>query len=220
MTVILARKPISLLIFDMDGVLVSTSACHAQAYRELWNRLELTGPDYPNIAGRKTSEVVQEATAVLNPDESDVRKWVRFKQNRARDLIESTDICFPDTLESLERLSAHDVKLALGTAASPETAFYILDRYQIRDHFSIVLTAKDVNRGKPAPDIYRAIVERQNIAPDMCLVVEDSYSGIEAAISAGLPVVSVRTRIESNNPAFLASYADLSELLSTLQMAL
>ena len=72
------------LIFDMDGVLVDTSAGHARAYQDLWERCGVTGPPYARIAGRPTREVVEHFTRELAPTPAAIEEWAAFKQQRAR----------------------------------------------------------------------------------------------------------------------------------------
>lgn len=212
MTLQIKGRDIRLLIFDMDGVLVSTSSCHARAYHDLWNRLGIDGPDYQSIAGRKTSEVVAEVTASLLPSEQQLQDWIQFKQRRARDCIDSAELCYPDTVDCLRTLAQCGVTMALGTAASAETVRGILQRYRLQDYFESVVTADDTERGKPAPDVYLSLIERHQVLPAASLVVEDSVAGLQAALAAGACVVSVRTGAVQDHAAFLGSFTDLAAL--------
>lgn len=218
MAVCLAGTPFDLVIFDMDGVLVSTSTCHEQAYSELWQQLGITGPDYETIAGRITREVISDITSKQKAAGIHIDEWTRFKQERARNLIRSADICFSDTVESLNQLSTQGVQLALGTAASRETAQMILERYDLKNFFSIILTAGMVRSGKPAPDIYNQIIREAGVVPARALVVEDSMAGLEAAIGADCCAVSVRTGIRFESERFIGALPDLTALLDTLEI--
>ncbi len=213
MTISLDGRPFRLVIFDLDGVLVSTSASHARAYDDLWRQLGVVGPDYASIAGRKTSEVVSEVTAGLRPTAAQIDAWTLQKQQCARELIAAGDICFPDAAACLQQLSASGVALALGTAASTGTAHAVLDRYGFTDMFASVVTGEEVIHGKPAPDIYAQIINTLGIPADATLVVEDSLSGLQSALQAGACVVSVRTGVKVDGERFLGTFDDLDELL-------
>lgn len=217
MTLSLAGRPVQLLIFDMDGVLVSTSDCHARAYAELWRMLGMQGPEYTVIAGRRTAEVIAEATAGLRPSPAQVSEWTATKQRRARELIAATELCYPDTRPCLDAFSACGVPLALGTAASSATVGAILERYALQQYFSSVVTADDVERGKPAPDVYRRIIDVQAVAPERALVIEDSQAGLRAAVDAGAQAVSVRTGAHVEHAAFRGAFADLTALRDALE---
>jgi beta-phosphoglucomutase-like phosphatase (HAD superfamily) len=215
----LQGKCFSLVIFDMDGVLVATSPCHQQAYGELWASLGLTGPDYAHIAGRRTEDVVAEYTHGLQPSQDKIRAWTAFKQRQARHLIGVADICFDDTISSLERFKSLGVQLALGTAASRETVEVIFDRYGFGKYFSSVVTAAEVSVGKPAPDIFRQVLHDTNTPPNAALVVEDSVAGVTAAIGAEAYVVSVRTGVRGRSPLFLGAFKDVAALLAGMEVA-
>jgi len=196
----------------MDGVLVDTGPCHARAFGELWSRLGIQGPSYDQIAGRRTRDVVQEFAAPLAPSPAELRTWTLWKQERARELLGSEPIHFADSDEALRSFARTGLSLALGSGASRETVEIVLRRFGWRELFSPVVSAEDVARGKPAPDVYRLLLERSRVDPSEALVVEDSAAGIEAGLACGARVVSVRTGLRSAHPCFAGSCADLAEL--------
>ncbi len=217
MTLSLAGRPIQLLIFDMDGVLVSTSSCHARAYDELWQAIGIQGPEYTLIAGRRTAEVVAEVAAGLRPTPAQIGQWTTTKQRRARELIAAADLCYADTRTCLEAFSGFGVPLALGTAASAATVSTILERYALQRYFSMVVTADDIVHGKPAPDVYLRIIHDQDVEPQHALVIEDSQAGLRAAVDAGAQAVSVRTGERIEHAAFLGAFPGLTALHDTLE---
>lgn len=91
-----------------------------------------------------------------------------------------------------------DLKLALVTGARREEAELVLERANLRQHFSVIVSSDDVTTSKPDPSGYRLAVEllRQafpelNLHPENCLAIEDSFAGLEAAKRADLSVVGV-----------------------------
>jgi len=71
------------VVFDLDGVLVATSDCHARTFAELWRRLGVEGPAYEAIAGQPTAEIVSRVCAPLGLSDDEIDELVRFKQERA-----------------------------------------------------------------------------------------------------------------------------------------
>lgn len=205
-----------LLAFDLDGVLVDTTPCHARAYGELWSRLGIEGPEYDQIAGRRTCDVIQEFAASLEPSPARLRAWTRWKQERARELLGSVPIRFDDSEDALRRFARAGLRLALGSGASRATMDVVLRRFGWTELFSPVVAAEDVARGKPAPDVYRLLLERSRVEPSDALVVEDSAAGLEAGLACGARVVSVRSGLRSPHPRFAGSCADLAELARCL----
>lgn len=202
-----------LLIFDMDGVLVDTSPCHSRAYEELWARISVKGPSYDTIAGRVTAEVITEFTADLNPSREQISEWVRFKQEQARKYLSTEIITYDDTVLSLAALARTKVRLAVGTGASRETAELVLKQLRIFDFFSIVLTAGDVQKGKPSPEIYSKIMVNAAVNPTKTLIIEDSNSGLEAAIASQAWVAAARSGHSVNHSRFIGCFANLRDLL-------
>lgn len=74
----------SLVVFDLDGVLVRTDGVHALACSDLWRRLGLEGPEYSRIADQTTPEAVKALTARIRPSSWELATWVDFKQESPR----------------------------------------------------------------------------------------------------------------------------------------
>jgi beta-phosphoglucomutase len=221
-----------LIILDLDGVLVASDACHARAYQETWAHLGVRGaPAYAQLAGRRTREVVAEQLARSGVG-GDLEASVRFKQERARHHLATAPVVFDDTPEALARF-AKATRLAVGTGASRETAELLLQRTGARALFETVVAAEDVTRGKPAPDVYAAVLARCAVAPERALVVEDSAAGVAAALAAGAYVALVRAKGDAaravaerlgpgpNHSAgrVLGSFPDLGALADALGLA-
>ncbi|HQR32086.1 MAG TPA: HAD-IA family hydrolase [Blastocatellia bacterium] len=210
-----------LLIFDMDGVLVDTTECHSRAYEDLWRLVGIAGPPYEEIAGRKTAEVVSEVTVLLNPSSQQIVKWVNFKQQRARQYLTTEKIAFYDSVESIERLRLRGsrLRLAIGTGASRETTAMVLARLEWGEAFSVIVTGEDVLEGKPAPEIYLAAMERAGASPQRTLIIEDSKSGLAAAIASQAYTASVRSGVQAQGKRFIGSFPDVRSLLAVLNHA-
>ncbi len=207
---------VRLLAFDMDGVLADTSMCHAAAFEDLWDRLGIDGPPYEKIAGRTTRDVVTEQTARLRPSAARITEWVSLKQELARRRLATDAVLFVDTIPCLEALAEHGYQIALATSGSRAAADIVLLSSAAAACFSSVATGDDVQRGKPAPDVYTLTMERTGHVGDETLVVEDSVPGVAAGIAAGAWVASVRSGVGIDHPRFLGRYPDLVHLSSTL----
>lgn len=207
-----------LLIFDMDGVLVDTTECHRRAYDDLWRLVGVTGQAYEQIAGRKTVEVVVEMTAALNPTTEQIAEWVAFKQRRARQYLKTEKIVFHDSLECLGRLARQGggLRLGIGTGASRETTAMVLGRFGWGETFSVIVTGDDVAAGKPAPEVYLSAMERAGVAPHRTLIIEDSQSGLSAAVASRAYSASVRSGVKSDHERFIGSFPDVRSLLAKL----
>ncbi|MGQ0542223.1 MAG: HAD family hydrolase [Blastocatellia bacterium] len=206
-----------LLIFDLDGVLVDTSFCHGLAFNDLWELLGVNGPPYEEIAGRKTGDVVEEFTAELKPNPERVKEWVSFKQQRAREYLASAEIAFNDSEECVRLLTERGQRIALGTGASRETAVMVLQRFGWESVFSTIVTGEDVACGKPAPEIYLKAMERLNVSPERTLIVEDSHSGLAAAVESRAYSASVRSGMRVEDERFVGEFPDIRTMMSELE---
>lgn len=211
-----------LLIFDMDGVLVDTSPCHRRAFAALWEELGIEGPAYERIAGRPTVEVVREwlpaasSTADGSDPEERLRRWVEFKQRRALRCLRHRSVIYDDTDAALAAVAAPGRLLAVGTGASRVSTDLVLRRAGLRDRFRHVVTAADVEAGKPAPDTFLLVMERAGVGPSDTLVIEDSDTGVRAGIASGARVLSVRSGVRADHRRFLGAFDDLESMVDEL----
>jgi len=83
--------------------------------------------------------------------------------------------------------------LAVATNAEPENVRFVVDRAGLGGYFRAVVDGHQVSRPKPAPDVYLRAAELLGVPAPNCLVFEDSHSGVEAALSASMRVIGIRT---------------------------
>ena len=206
---------ISNAIFDLDGTLVQTERLKAQSYAEAAVHLrpdldEAEVVDYfREVVGLSRREV---ATALLTrfdlAEAADARRdefgvdtaWQAYVQIRLvhyERLIRDPEVLrqsqWPHNLELLRQARAHCDHVALATMSQCETATRVLDVLGLADAFDFVATRDDVERGKPDPEIYLLVAAELGVAPESCFVVEDSPSGVRAALAAGMRCLAVST---------------------------
>src|SRR4029077_3159070 len=96
-----------------------------------------------------------------------------------------------EVLEELRQMKLH---LAVATSSVSASARPFLDRHQLTGFFEVIVTGEEVERGKPAPDIYLCVAEHLGILADACLVVEDALPGVAAAKAASMRVAEIPHR--------------------------
>ena len=109
----------------------------------------------------------------------------------------------PGAGEALDRLG-RTFRLGLATSAALPVAEAILARTGWRERFAVVVSADEVPRGKPAPDVYLRALELLDAPPDLAAAVEDSANGIRSAYNAGLRVIAVPNREFAPDPQALS----------------
>jgi beta-phosphoglucomutase len=182
------------IIFDMDGVLALSSPLHERAFREALKTVGVDQFHYAAVAGMRTDEALRLILAgnrIACTDEGIVSLAAR-KSRIARELISTENPVAPGCVPVLDSLSRH-YPLALASSASKATISLFLDQNSLTGKFTCVVNGADVQRAKPAPEIYELCCRRMGLAPRECLIVEDAVTGVQAGKSAGAAVWGIPT---------------------------
>lgn len=182
------------VIFDMDGVLVDSGACHRAAWRALLEELRVPAPDgfWRRTIGRPAHEAVR---LVLDRELSDgeARRLSRRKHELYLKLAGRGLPAIPGAGQYVARLARLGVPRAVATSARRSDVTSLLGPLGMLEHFTVVVSAEDVTRGKPDPEVYLRAAQRLGAEPGRCLVFEDSLAGVQAARAAGMGVVGLAT---------------------------
>lgn len=182
------------IIFDMDGVLLDTEA-HGM---ELVVRLAaergyaLTPEIYRltiGTTGERTAEIFRSFFGGDFPNEEIGRVYWEEKAALAN---ENRLPKKPGLAECLTGLRRRGIPLALATSTPRGVVETYLEHIpELREAFDAVVCGTDVERSKPAPDIFLRAAQRIGLAPERCLGVEDSRNGLKALQAAGIPSVMI-----------------------------
>ena len=188
------RAPFAFL-FDMDGVIIDSTNTHTLAWQEYLKR---HGIEQPYIAermlGRHNDEIVAEFFGTGLDPESVVQHGAA-KEALYRELMlpQLNAKLVPGAVEFLREWA--EVPKAVASNAEPQNVEFVLREAGLADCFDHVLSGNDVERPKPAPDVYLEAAERLGGEPKQCIVFEDSPAGVEAGRRAGMRVVAVLTTV-------------------------
>lgn len=100
-------------------------------------------------------------------------------------------------LDFLDFAKSKRFKIALGTSAPTSNVDFTLDLLNLRKYFDVIVDGKDVQRGKPDPEVYLLCAAKLGLEAKNCVVFEDSLAGLESGIRAGCKVVGVATSHKS-----------------------
>jgi HAD superfamily hydrolase (TIGR01509 family) len=187
-----AGSAIEAVIFDLDGVIVDSEIWWDEARREFAARRgkQWTEADRAAVMGansRQWSRTMRERLGLDEPDRQIERAIVGAVVERYR--REGAPL-IPGAVEAVRRI-ALAWPTAVASSAHPEVIDAALETTGLRDAFRVVVSSDEVERGKPAPDVYLEAARRLAVEPDRCLVVEDSLNGVKAAKAAGMTCVLV-----------------------------
>ena len=169
------------VLFDMDGVIVDSNPYHKLAFKAFLKRYDvfLTDEELKTFVYGRTNQEIMRFIFKDNfmPEQSEV--WADEKETIFRELYE--EVIPVKGLESfLQMLKAYNVKTAVGTSAPKLNLDFILDKINLRQYFDALLHSADVQFGKPNPEIYLKAASQLNMAPQNCIVIEDSLPGVKA----------------------------------------
>ena len=194
---------IKAVIFDLDGVLVTTDVLHFNAWKALAEELGImnfTKADNARQRGvsRMASlEVVLEKTDKKYTDEEKLDFAEKKNTNyvASLDTLSEKDV-LPGSFEFLAFLKEKGIKTALGSAS--KNAPLILEKTGLSDKLDAISCGLDTQKSKPDPEVFLVAAKKLGMDPSVCMVVEDSDAGIEAAKAGGMYALAVGEA--KNNP--------------------
>lgn len=178
------------VIFDMDGTLLDTQSICVPAwdYAGELQGVSGMGSEIPNVCGMNELGW----TAYLEEHFNDVLDIPTFKKTMRDYIIEKGKVTYKKGAEELLAfLRAHHVPLALASGSSHASINHHLKEVGATDVFSVIVGGKDVEHGKPAPDIFLLTAEKLGADPKDCFVFEDSSNGIRAGYAAGMKCIGI-----------------------------
>jgi HAD superfamily hydrolase (TIGR01509 family) len=185
-------EPLAAVIFDMDGVLIDSEPIHFEAIGALLTDHGVSSPAYhdESFFGCTAHEVFRTLRRryQLVPTEDDLAaEWI----SRVVALLSRPLQPLPGVPGVLNDLRARGLRLALASGSAPSIVAATLAGLGLSQAFECMVSGHEVSRGKPAPDIFLETANRLGLPAAGCLVIEDSYNGLTAAVAAGMRCVAV-----------------------------
>lgn len=183
------------ILFDLDGVIVSTDEQHYVAWKALADRLGIPFSREINNRFRGVSRMacmdILEQIGGKHYTRKEKEAYAAWKNDFYRNLLGqmSPKDLKPEVKSTLDRLRARGMRMAIGS--SSKNAKFILERIGLADFFDAVSDGTNILRSKPAPEVFLNAAEYLGLEPAQCLVVEDAVSGVDAAHAAGMKAAAV-----------------------------
>jgi HAD superfamily hydrolase (TIGR01509 family) len=182
---------IEAVVFDLDGLLLDSE----QVWDEVRERLtkerggrwhDRAQADMMGMSSTEWTRYMHEVLRVRDvPDEIN-RLVVERMEERYRERLPLVD----GAVEAVRRIGER-WPLALASSSNRELIDFALELMGVADLFRVTISSEEVERGKPAPDVYLEAARRLGIAPERAVAIEDSGAGIRAAKAAGMRLIAI-----------------------------
>lgn len=184
---------INTILFDMDGVICHTNPFHSKAFQVFFNKRNMNPTEAEfgqHMYGKSNSYIFSHFFG--HPVEGEqLLAFEDEKESLFREIYANHIVPIEGFIPFLELLVQKNYRLGVATSAPKANMDMIIDHLEIRHHFKSLMASEDVTIHKPNPQVYLKSAENLNSLPNECMVFEDSYSGVSAAINAEMRVVGV-----------------------------
>lgn len=187
---------IKAIIYDMDDLMVRSDELHDEAtlltLREAgYNLSEMPADIREQSLGRRVIDVLQSMIERFHwpttAEELNKRRQPIFL-NLVRQKLEA----MPGLRESLKLFKDAGYQIALASSGVREYVEIVLDKFEVREYFDVIVAGDEVKNGKPNPEIYQVAVAKLGLRPEECVVLEDADHGIAAAKAAGCKCIAIK----------------------------
>ena len=202
------------VIFDMDGVIFDSERCVIECWKEIAEKYDI--PDIEEaciectgINTKLTTEKMRNRYGKEFPYETyraEMRALFQSRYSDGRLPVKE------GAVELLEALQKEGKKIALASSTREEMVRKELTEAGLIDYFNVLVCGDQVEKSKPAPDIFLKACECLGLAPQVCYGIEDSHNGIRACAAAGLHTIMV--------PDVLEATEEMRELSETVLASL
>lgn len=219
---------IQAVIFDLDGVIVSTDEYHYLGWKRLADEEGIPFDRRDNercrgVSRMESLEVVLERAPRRYSDAQ--KREMAGRKNRyyvemLRERLSPADI-LPGARAFLDALRKRGVKLAIGSSSRNSPA--ILASIGLAGAFDATADGNDISRSKPDPEVFLLAARRMGVDPEACLVVEDAEAGVSAALAGGMRVLAVGSAAADPRAHFRAASLadpDVARLLHAVTVGL
>lgn len=202
------------VIFDLDGVIVSTDEYHFEAWKKIAEEEAIYFDRELNdmlrgVSRMESLEIILRKTPRIY-DINEKLKLAQKKNDYYKKLLNNLtqDNILPGVKNVLNELKEEGLKIAVGS--SSKNAYLILVKIGLWDYFDAVADGNEINKSKPDPEVFLLAAQKIGLCAEKCLVIEDADAGVEAALAAGMKVVGVGAA--ANNERANYRTKNLSEL--------
>lgn len=199
------------VIFDFDGTIIDTESAWFDIYQEILKEqhgFDLTLEEFVKIVGSEDGALFDfiDSSLEVPVDRTTFHDQVNERFETIREQLALRE----GFLETADKLKEQGILMAVASSSDRNWIEGFLKQYGLLEYFPIIVSADDVSKVKPDPEIYEVTLKRLGVTADEALAVEDSYNGSIAAISAG-----IHTLIIPNDVTRSLSFHEKGQLIES-----
>jgi len=182
------------VIFDMDGTLINSIPIHRKLWEIIMKKTDFVKltEDEHEINGMNLREMIVYLKEKHNLN-IDIDEIFEMKKELEGKMFEDEAELFDGAERLLKELNDTGIKCALATSSTKSLVDIINKKFNLERYISVFVSAGDVKKSKPEPEIFLLAAERLGIDPSKCVVIEDAPHGVTAAKRGGMKVIGVTT---------------------------
>ena len=193
------------VLFDHDGVLVSSEEIHARAWSMLikelglpWDKIQMH-----KLVGRTSPQIMAMILDEFKPGwtthDYNLDALALRKNDFYLDIASSELAAYPGVREGLEWLKSKGIKTAVVSNAKKRELSFSIERLKLTSLLDVIVSRDDAAHPKPHPAPYQLGAALLGLDPNQCLAIDDTPTGLESAFLAGCQCASVTTNYEAHH---------------------
>jgi HAD superfamily hydrolase (TIGR01509 family) len=207
----------------MDGVIIDSEPIHQECERSMFKQLGINISDEEhNAFVGTTDETMWSRLINLYNLPIKITEAIQLQRSLYLEYLEQEDciVTLPYVSQTISNLNKHGFLLALASSSPHIHIDYILNKFELKRHFHVIVSGEDVEAGKPHPGIFLKTAKLAGVKPGSCVVIEDSYNGVTAAKKANMKCIGFINPNSGNQDLsqadlLISSFKDLSEITIT-----
>ncbi|MFC1663006.1 HAD family hydrolase [Patescibacteria group bacterium] len=183
------------VIYDLDDLMVNSVGLHQKSWDVVLkdfnhNISELPEELSSSFMGIRVIDALKKIIKYFKLS-VDIDDFNKKRETAFLKLVTDELESMPGLLESLKLFKDNNFKIALASSGTGKYIDLVLDKFKIREYFTIIVSGDSVKKGKPDPETYIVATKKLELKPEECLVLEDATNGIVSAKKAGCRCVAV-----------------------------
>jgi HAD superfamily hydrolase (TIGR01509 family) len=198
----------------MDGLLLDSEPAWKGVHREVFAALGMRLEEWPSLVttGMRVDEVVALRRTYFDWGEPTDTEVVLMITQRVAERLTADAVLLPGAIEAIDWCRDHGLAVALATGSTWTVLEAVTRRFALDRHLDALVSAEDVQLGKPHPAVFMTAAAAIGVEPTACLAFEDSLNGVIAAKAASMRVVAVPRGASAGDPRMVLADVLLDSL--------